>query len=124
MADAVIVNFRRQFFLLKPQSFKELITNYCYKWTRVDEGRKVLSSSRDKNEGTYRSGEEGGGPGPLCDPESKTLLNWAGGSARVRSARTNKWDVEQKKEVACLSYAYVPVAEPFFMNECGRTHYY
>ena len=30
--------------------------------TRVNEGRKMLNSSRDKNEGTYRSGERGEGP--------------------------------------------------------------
>ena len=35
------------------------------------------SYSRDKNEGTHRSGEEGGGP--LCDPGSELLL---GGRAR------------------------------------------
>ena len=59
----------------------------------------MLTSSRDKNEGTCRSGEGGGGPAmchaikmkaraevgrgeedPLCDPGSELLL---GGSARV-----------------------------------------
>ena len=36
----------------------------------------MLSSSRNKNEGTYRGGEGGGGP--LCDPGSE-LLYWEGG---------------------------------------------
>ena len=42
-------------------------------------GRKMLNSSRDNNEGTYRvvwRGERG----PLCDPESDILL---GGSTVV-----------------------------------------
>ena len=38
----------------------------------------MLTSSRDKNEGTCGSGE--GGEGPLCDPGSEILL---GGSAIV-----------------------------------------
>ena len=33
-----------------------------YNSTRVDEGRKMLTSSPDNNEGAYRSGEGGGGP--------------------------------------------------------------
>ena len=37
-------------------------SSYKFDSTRVDEGRKKLKSSRDKNEGTYRSGEGGGGP--------------------------------------------------------------
>ena len=32
---------------------------------RVDEGKKVPKSSRDKNEGTYRSGEGGEEPAYL-----------------------------------------------------------
>ena len=42
-------------------------------------GKKMSNSSREKNEGTYRSGN-GGGESPLCDPGSELLL---GGSARV-----------------------------------------
>ena len=42
-------------------------------------GKKMLSSSRDKNKGAYRSGVWGE-KGPLCDPGSELRL---GGSARV-----------------------------------------
>ena len=34
----------------------------AYNFTRVDDGGKKLNYSRDKNEGTYRSGEGGEGP--------------------------------------------------------------
>ena len=43
-------------------------------------GKKMLSSPRDKNEGTYRSGEGVSEEGPLCDPRSELLLV---GRARV-----------------------------------------
>ena len=33
-----------------------------YNLTGVDGGKKLLNSSRDKNEGAYRSGERRGGP--------------------------------------------------------------
>ena len=40
----------------------------------------MLKSSRDKDEGVYRSGEGGGAGAALCDPVSELLL---GGRARV-----------------------------------------
>ena len=52
--------------------------------TRVDEGRKVPTYSRDKNEGTYRSGERGE-EDPLFDPGPESLLTGREieGSARI-----------------------------------------
>ena len=43
-------------------------------------GKKMLNDYRDKNEGTYRSGEGGEKGPPLYDPGSEFL---PGGSARV-----------------------------------------
>ena len=49
----------------------------------------MLKYSRDRNEGTYRSGE--GGEGPHCDPGFELLL---GGNVRV--VEDNKWDGKKK----------------------------
>ena len=43
-------------------------------------GKKMLTSSRDKNEGTQRTVVGRGEEGPLCEPGSELLQ---GGSARV-----------------------------------------
>ena len=53
----------------------------------------MLNFSRDKNEGTYRSG--GGEEGPLCDPGSELLL---GGRARVYCSATKTNGTKKKKK--------------------------
>ena len=53
-------------------------TNVCIQFDEGRRGNKMLNYSREKIEGTYRSGE--GEEGPLCDPGSELLL---GGRARV-----------------------------------------
>ena len=63
----------------------------------------MLKSSRDKNEGTYRSGDGGGGPGPLCDPGSGLLL--LGGRERDESSARTRNGMKKKKK-RCLLCEY------------------
>ena len=59
----------------------------------------MLKSSRDKNEGTYRSRE--GGEGPLCDPGSELLLLLLRGRARVVINSATITNGMKKKKKMC-----------------------
>ena len=54
-------------------------------------GKKMLNSSRDKNEGTYRSGDGGGGP--LYDPGSELPNTGRQGESSARIIKGMKCDL-------------------------------
>ena len=60
-------------------------------------GKKMLTSSRDKNEGTYHRGEGGGGS-LLCDPGSELRPLLRGGIRTNKRCEDNRWDAQRQKK--------------------------